>query len=711
MESICSYDQVIQTILNCDLVSNRKGNPGTKNSAQYIDLVTAFDIETTRLPDIEQAFMYVWQWQFGPDCLIMGRTWEDFNKLTELLTKWIKFAFGIRARLVVWVHNLSFEFSYLKGIYPFTKNDVFCMDMRKVAKCTMYDSLEFRCSYIHSNMSLDQFTKKMGCEVKKLTGTFDYSKIRYPWTPLTDDEIAYCAHDVQSLVEAITKEMELEGDNLSSIPLTSTGYIRRDAKRVLTGTGDESLSPEERKEKRGKHRLFIKDQLPDWQLYVALREAFRGGNTHGSRFFVGEILTNVRSKDRSSSYPDVMVNCEFPVKEFQYSGAISIERLETNIKVHHLAALIRVSMSNVELADPWIGCPYLTKDKSRNISGGVYDNGRILSADHLDVTLTDVDYWIVTKQYKADIVITDSWFSKYGFLPDEYRGLIKHYYKLKTELKGDESQKVFYEKIKNKINAGYGMMAQDPVKENIVYDGSARVFIPDESKTPEEQLVKYNSKAFLVYQWGCWVTANARNELQEAIDLVGDQFVYCDTDSVKYIGDVDFTEYNDRIMKRSRENGAYAVDSKGVTHYMGVYEDESGYDRFITQGSKKYAYERDGKTFVTCSGVNKAAGGPELEKAGGLEMFKAGFVFKDAGGTESVYNDNVDMWITREGHKLHITDNVVIRPSEYTLGLTGEYMMLLHRLDFMRSLVREIHQQKYLTSTISGSKMENRAKP
>lgn len=734
MESICSYDKAVQTVLNCDLVPNREGNPGMRNHPVYIDLVTAFDIETTRLPDIEQSFMYVWQWQFGPDCLVMGRTWEDFNKLTELLTKWIKYAFGPRARLVVWVHNLSYEFSFLKGIYSFRQDEVFCMKQRTIAKCSMHDSLEFRCSYIHSNMSLDQFAKKMNCKIRKLSGTFDYDKIRYPWTPLSDDEIAYCVNDVRSLVEAITREMDLDGDTLASIPMTSTGYIRRDAKRVLTGAGDLDISPEERKDKRSRYRLFIKDQLPDWPLYVALREAFRGGNTHASRFYADMVLENVHSVDRSSSYPDVMVNCKFPVKAFQYCGPISLERLEINTKKHHLAALIRISISNVELRDPWIGCPYLTKDKSRNLSNGVYDNGRILSADYLETTVTDIDYDIIVRQYSGDIVIMDSWFSKYGYLPDDYRDLIKHYYKLKTELKGDDSQKVFYEKIKNKINAGYGMMAQDPVKENIIYASAEKVseyfaqhpdlhppapgpnFLPDDSKTPEEQLVKYNMKAFLVYQWGCWVTAHARRELQEMIDLAGDNFVYTDTDSVKYLGDLDLTEYNDRIRARSESNGAFAVDSKGITHYMGVYEVEHDYDKFITQGAKKYAYEQwdyypiadSGVTLqllhthVTCSGVNKALGGHELAEAGGVNAFRQGFVFRKAGGTESVYNDNVDMWIRRDGHKLHITDNVVIRPSEYTLGLTQEYILLLHKCEFMRSLAREIDQDKYLTDSVRG---------
>lgn len=705
MELIYSHEQAVQAVLNSLLIPNPPGNPGMRNRPQYIEIVTAFDIETTRLRDIEQSVMYVWQWQFGPDCLVMGRTWDSFHKLTELLTWWIKNAFGPRARLVVWVHNLSYEFQFLKGIYNFKQEDVFCMERRKIAKCTMLDTFEFRCSYIHSNMSLDQFTTKMGCQIRKLTGTFDYDKIRYPWTPLSSDELAYCVHDVQSLVEAITNEMALDGDTLATIPMTSTGYVRRDAKTAIQSMPN--------------WRPFIKEQLPSFDVYLALREAFRGGNTHASRFMANRVLEHVHSVDRSSSYPDVLVNCQFPVSEFSYRGAITQERLEKNIAVHKKAALIRLSMRNVCLRDPWTGCPYLSKDKCRHIINGLYDNGRVLSADYLETTLTDIDYWIVCSQYAGDIDITHSWFARYGYLPDEFRKLINHYYKLKTELKGDDSQEVFYGKIKAKINALYGMTAQNPVKENVIYADAEKVreyydqhpdlvspapgpnYIPDMSKSPEEMLQQYNKKAFLVYQWGVWVTAHARRELQEMIDLAGDNFVYTDTDSVKYLGDLDLTEYNNRIMKRSLSNGAYADDAKGNRHYMGVYEIEHDYDKFITMGAKKYAYEIAGKTYVTCAGVNKKAGGSELAAVGGVSAFKTGMVFRKAGGTESVYNDNVDLWVKREGHKLHITDNVVIRPSEYTLGVTDEYKMLLHRAELMRQLQREIDMDEYLTSLFS----------
>ena len=719
MVSISSHDVAIQTVLNAELCRNKVGNPGRSDLPKYLDLVTAFDIETTRLPDIEHSFMYVWQWQFGPDCLIMGRTWEEFKDLCSKLDLFIRHAFGDKARLVVWVHNLPYEFQFLRGIYDFPQEDVFCMDSRKVVKATLYHRFELRCSYIHSNMSLDLFTKKMGCQIRKLTGTFDYDKIRYPWTELTEEELEYCAHDVAALVEAITREMELDGDTLATIPMTSTGYVRRDARNALLPpkpANEDAESERKRKKQRTAYQLFVKDQKPDYKLYLALREAFRGGNTHASRFKAKKILRNVHSCDRSSSYPDVLVNCEYPVTEFHNRGPCTGERFLKQINDHHKAMVIRIAMFGVQLRDPWDPCPYLAKAKCRLIQNGVYDNGRIMAATYLETTLTDIDFRIVQQHYTASqYQIFDSWEATYGHLPDEFRDLIREYYRLKTSLKGDKDQAVFYDKVKAKINALYGMTAQNPLKENIIFAPWEDVlrwyvehpefhmpdpgpnYIPDESKTPEAMLIQNQKRAFLVYQWGVWVTAHARRELQEMIDLAGDNFVYTDTDSVKYIGDLDLTEYNDRITRRSFHNGAFADDASGKRHYMGVYEIEQDYDRFITLGAKKYAYEQDGKCHVTCAGVNKSLGGPELEQHGGLEAFRTGFTFRDAGGTEAVYNDNCDFWIQRDGHDLHITSNVVIRPSEYTLGITGEYKFLLHHAELMAKLDREMQLNNLLT--------------
>lgn len=244
-------------------IQNRgKGNPGTKLKFRYKDVITAFDIETTRIEEIEQSVMYIWQWAFDDICVI-GRTWEEFIDFCKRLVDNL----DENEKLCCFIHNASYEFSFIKGIYEFHEGDIFALDSRKVLKFTMFDHIEFRCSYMHSNMKLEEYLDKMGVQNKKLT--LDYNKRRFPWTELTPDELEYCIHDVIGLVEAVKIEMEHDGDNLYTFPLTSTGYVRRDAKRVM-----HSIAP-----------YYVKRQLPNVHIYTMLREAFRGGNTHANRFF------------------------------------------------------------------------------------------------------------------------------------------------------------------------------------------------------------------------------------------------------------------------------------------------------------------------------------------------------------------------------------------------------------------------------------------
>ena len=657
------------------LLKNRRGNPGGKKR-HYVGITTAFDIETTLLDDIQQSVMYIWQWQFGEDYTVIGRTWDEFLDLQ----KRIKAVLPEDRWLVVYVHNLSYEFQFLKGIYQFFPDDVFAVASRKVVKADMWGCFEFRCSYKLTNMSLKQFTSKMNVKHQKLSGEeFDYSVKRYPWTPLSDEELEYCINDVLGLVEAIHALMARDGDTLQTIPLTSTGYVRRNAKRAMK---DGTV-----------HHNFVYSILPDIETYRALREAFRGGNTHANRYYAGDIVENVHSADRSSSYPAVMCNCEFPMSVFIpiRPENLNTEYISRCINIRHKALLLRIGIENLRLRDPFWGCPYLSKDKCRKCHDVVdtFDNGRILAASYIETTVTDIDLKIITEEYQGKIYFLQGWYASYKKLPQPLINEVIKYYKDKTELKGVKGQEIYYDKAKALLNSLYGMMAQDPVKHNLIFK-QVGDWDEDASKTDEEILGKSNEKAFLAYQWGVWVTAHSRMALERGIRLVhetdGADFIYCDTDSVKYTGSVDWSSYNNDRIAECMDSGSYATDPSGVTHYMGVFETEDlkdtgyAYRYFKTLGAKKYAYvEREGEgVHCTIAGVNKKKGGKELDKHGGLSAFDEDFIFREAGGTTAIYNDSPAMdHVDIEGHSLPITSNVAIIPSEYTLGITGEYERII----------------------------------
>ena len=635
-----------------------------KNQTRYLNIITAFDIETTNLKEISQNIMYIWMVQFGPDHTIIGRTWEEFFSFL----KQCRYRLKENTRLVMYVHNLSYEFMYLKGLYYFMPDEVFCTDSRKILKCSMWNQIEFRCSYYLTNTSLNQFTHQYHVENMKLSGAvFDYSKVRYPWTDLSDYELQYCINDVKGLVQALYKKLAVTGDNIMTVPLTATGYVRRKCRQAM----------------KGYNHLQLQEMLPDEAVYGLLREAYRGGNTHANRYYVGDIVENVKSADIVSSYPAVMLQCLYPMSKFYYVPGCTIEELKDIIFKKKQAAIFRIAFWDLRLKSMMTGCPYLSRDKCRNIENAVFDNGRILKADYLETTVTDIDFKIILNQYQwSSCDIRNVMTAYYGPLPDMLLDVIRSLYQVKTELKGvsEEDDNYFiYILNKEQLNSIYGMTAQDPVKDSIdfISDAPSEEMFRWQDRPLKELLEESNEKAFMSYAWGVWVTCHARARLQEMIDKAEatGSFIYCDTDSVKYLGDLDFSDFNKKRREECIEKRAYAFDRHGEAHFIGQFEDEGTYQKFATLGAKKYVYvDQAGKLHITIAGVEKKKGAEELGK---IENFKEGFVFRTAGGTESTYNDNIDINYQVDGHGVHITDNIVISDSSYTLGITQEFKDLL----------------------------------
>lgn len=640
-----------------NIISNRKA------TKYYNANFMTFDIETSAIPAIKQSFMYIWQ-AYDGNKVILGRTWDSFREWIDRISLMVK-AKHPMAMQVIYIHFLSHEFQYLSGIYDFTQDEVFATDKRKVLRAYMHGNIELRCSWFLSNMSLGQYTKKMKVKHPKLKGDLDYKKMRYSDTEMDETELGYCVNDVVGLHECITEEMRIMKDNIMTIPLTSTGYVRRDVRNVTY-----------------KYRkTLIKKIFPTFDVYKLLRQAFRGGDVHANRYYVGKILVNVHSMDRSSSYPDVDVNDKFPMTQFKMVEEPTKDKLDKYIKSGK-ACLFSVVLANVRLKDELEGAPYLAYDKCRGVLGKALDNGRILSADVLETTVTDIDWDIITDMYEWDnIAINELYICEYGELPEEIKEVFRKYFRNKTELKGDAAQETFYNKSKNLLNAGYGMMAQCPVKQDILYTDNN---FEEDDADEAELLSDYKENAFLVYQWGVWTTAHARHKLHEGRKMVGYNFVYCDTDSVKYVGEIDqkaLDRFNTESMERSERNGAYATNSRsGKTYYMGTFEDEGTYRRFRTWGCKRYAYEdSDGELHITTAGVSKEAGAKYLKKKGGIEAYEFGFVFKDCGRAAFTYNDTDYGCYEIDGRKIYITKNMYSEDTEYMMKYQPKYEELVKK--------------------------------
>lgn len=649
------------------ILKHGKGETRSQRRKDYVDTIVTFDIETTALDDIKQSVCYIWQCCIDGD-IIIGRTIESAKTLFDNMCRYL----DDKTQVLCFIHNLAYEFEFLHEILNF--EDVFSISKRHplVAR---YKNIEFRCSYIYTNMSLAKFLESMS--VPDLKTSMDYSIKRYPWTFIDMKDAQYCINDVLGLYEALKEKLRREGDTLYTMPLTSTGYTRRDVKRVM--------------KKYRKQSKFMQ-AVPDFKLHCLVYEAFRGGNTHANRWISGKLVegTLIHSVDIASSYPNVLVKYKYPWK-FDKFDIKTRKELEYYIYQKGDAVLFRIALTNVRLADDSFGCPYIPISKCSTKSGVLEDNGRVLMADSLSMVITDIDYKIISRIYKwDDMDISDSYIAEYKELPKELTSLVIDYFQKKTSLKGVDDD--LYMKFKNRFNAIYGLMVQNPAKPMIEYSADIDELFRFADVPLSEQYERNIKSPYILYQWGVWCTCWARYCLDQGLQIIEKantvnnqcMFLYCDTDSLKYIGDVDFSAYNQEQIDLCNKYGAFAKTSKGEIKYLGVYEQEDDMIKFITHGAKKYAYVTlDNQLHLTCAGVNKKKGSQEL---GQIENFREGFIFRKSAGKELKYNDHPEIKYHRPeyndiNHLIAIHSNIYMKDSTYTVKQSDKYKYLLDKIN------------------------------
>ena len=648
-----------------------------KRGVNYLNIPCAFDIETTNIYKKDSkgnilkeprpyAFMYQWQFCLD-DCVCFGRTWEEFRYLIDQLEK--RMNLSLSNRLVVFVHNLPFEWAFMRMFLNYSEG--FFREEKKPLKIVTKEGIEFRCSYALSNMSLNKFCENES-EVThyKLVDTYDYSKIRTPKTPLTEEEEAYCYNDVRGLCECIRSR--LKHDTITTLPMTSTGYVRRDMRASVKGDK--------------KYRTLFRNNALDADLYTLCRDAFRGGDTHANIDYSNQLMHDITSKDENSAYPAAMMMDLYPQTAF-----FKIEPSTfTNGYTEGYALLMEVRFVNIRYKRKGsCGIPYIPLSKCRKYSvEKVVDNGRITFAELLECVLTDIDYNIIIQEYTFDdVFIKDIYASVYAPLSDKIKNIVMEYYRGKTLLKGDSSKIYEYNKKKNSLNSTFGCMVMRIDQSEVSYNPDTLEY---EIKEPplEETLAKFykSRNNFLSYQHGVWITANARLRLRKMLWEVGEDVVYCDTDSIKYRGDHEdiFKKRNEEIIKEAEKAGAYAETLDGKIKYLGYWDDDGFYPEFKTLGAKKYVYkeyDKDEGDYIiksTIAGVSKKAGKKYFESVG-VDGFKIGETIKDSGHLTAYYNDDQIHEITINGDTFTTASNVALIDGNYTIGVTNEYLDLLEK--------------------------------
>ena len=576
-----------------------------KPTVTYYNIPAAFDIETSSFydgdpeePENKRAIMYMWQFGIG-GCVTIGRTWDEYIMLMLSLTAILKL--NKEKRLAVYVHNLSYEFGFMHK--RFNWDEVFILESRKPT-IALNGGIEYRDMLkLSGGKKLANIANDLQkYKVKKMVGDLDYSKVRHSKTPITDKEMKYGENDIRVCLCYIQEKIEQDG-GIAKIPMTNTGYVRRYCRNKC-------------RKRWIKYRNLMNQLRLNPKEYMMLRQGFMGGFTHANFHYVNKVLKLVASYDLTSSYPSVMVLEKFPMArgEFQW-GPLTLEEVETWFDTHCCLMHVQIETLVPKLVQDFP----ISSSKCLKIEGETVDNGRVVSARYLEIICTELDL----DTYKAfydwnDLVVTEMITYEKGFLPKVFVEAILDLYVPKTKLKGIAEKALEYMISKNMLNAAYGMSVTNPLRDIFTYEAWGE---PPTKPDIEAAIKTYNEdmKRFLFFPWGVWVTAYARHNLFEAIIALGNDYVYADTDSVKFINHEMhkqfFDDYNDRIIEKIEfvaekrnipvEKFMPKNDVKNKIYPIGQWSFEGVYDKFKTLGAKRYFVLVDGKYELTVAGANK----------------------------------------------------------------------------------------------------------
>lgn len=668
--------------------TNKKHN---KVNIEYLNLECGFDIETSSTYTGDGgkfAFMYVWTFGLKDEnYIIHGRTWEEFLNLCEELKE--KYQLSENRRLICYVHNLGFEFQFMRKYFKWV--DVFSVDERKPIKALCSYGIEFRDSYILSGFSLESTAKNLTDHtIEKMGGDLDYELIRHSGTPLSDKEMGYIRNDVIIILYYITEQIKIYGD-ITKIPLTNTGRVRDFVRNRCYYTNKNHSKSSKGKYMR--YRQIMDDLTLTKDVYLMLVRAFMGGFTHANANYSGKLLNDVTSIDFASSYPAVMLSEKFPM-----SRAIKTEltkEKDFNYYNQRYGLIFNIRFTNLISKIPQEN--YLSVSKCWDTELVQENNGRVFRAKQLTTTITNIDFEIIKQCYTWDKAeISGLYRFHMGYLPKSIIDSTIDLYKDKTVLKDVQGYETEYLLSKGMLNSIYGMTVTRIVRDDIIYSDDWAIGKADTDK----QINDYNKSKnrFLYYPWGVWITAYARRNLWYGIISMGDDYVYSDTDAIKFLNyekHKPFIEkYNKHIIdKVKRMCNHYNIDYEkkllpktkdGVVKPIGIFEIDGHYKRFKTLGAKRYLveYEND-EMEMTVAGLSKKNGLKYLQvnNKNNTDVFNA-------------FND--EMYIPAE-HTGKMTHTYIDEPQEYRvldyLGNEGVGSSLssvhLEKADFTLSLARQ----------------------
>lgn len=672
------------------------------------------ELKRPEAPDHEIGWIY--QWCFSYPCR-NGDRWLVYGRKPSQLAYCLKLIAEVNKldadnKILIFVHNLSYDWQFFHAFVQDQFNEpgeVLAVGAHRLINWQI-GGLEFRDTLKIAQKSLYKWGQDLNIKDKKLVGEIDYSITRYQNTPLKRSDWRYMFRDVVTLDECVARQMELWGDETKSIPLTNTGYVRRETRKEF------------KKAKSNRENFQRKALTLD--TYRFCRGEFAGGLTHGNRFRaertidleaikrkLGRIDIKIKHRDFVSHYPSQQITKYGPGSKFVLYYDYKQDEKRKPLHVDDLLALDKCVLASILIWDlklrDGVTLPYAQECK---IQAGqvekldlVCDNGRVLQmlSGSSIIVVNELDLKWYKKLYTFKFKIMKVYTATRAPFPSFITNMVRKFFNDKTRLKNElkEIEKVYGKEsdqyrekhileliAKGLLNSIYGMSATDIVRskhfetESGLWDKEVLT-----AEMIEERITKYYSgkKNFMNYELGLWTTAHARDELMEFCELVGwEYYLYADTDSLFYIStpeiEARIEEKNRQFREECDKNGWY-ITLDGKKTYFHQFDDENEeIIQFRFLHAKCYAYvTSDNQLHATIAGVPEKVGkNTRVKELGDINSLIPGKVFKACGGTISKYpprgETNKPRIETVNGHDVEVSSYVLIDKSPKELKCSIE---------------------------------------
>lgn len=676
-----------------------------KRSTFYCDNIFCFDIEVTsyfvqngraysiadvfkicnyNVDAVEEFFKncefgalpYIWQFTIDGELIVIGRELSEFAMLVARLNLLIK------AKWVCFIHNLHYEYHFIREIFTFDK--VFFTELRKPLYASV-GNCEFRCTYRLTNLSLAKWGQQNG--VEKKVGDLDYTIMRTPLTELTEKEMDYCVYDLLVMVQGL-KPYKAQYRHIHDIPYTLTGQIRI---RVKDLYADDF-----------KFKKFVASMMPqNYDDFLIQSKTFGGGYVASNVRFTNRLLNGLISEDIASAYPFMVFKNKFPSAPFTEVNA-PCNWYDGNA---HICLVEFVGLESINDLCPMpsskrIMAQGLVYDEYEETKGAMtLNNGKVRACARIALYCTEQDFFTYSIYYKwKKVIIHQHLIAPVDYIDKRFIMLMLELYKNKTELKGVDPE--IYLQSKALLNSmSYGLMATAPCRD--LY--SEVDYEPQTEKcneiTGNAQLLEYQEKPWknvVPYCWGLYVTSFQRRRVLTMAKNFTDEngvnrTVYIDTDSEKgFFNDADlkvFEKDNEQTMEtiericKERDIDPYLLspkDKDGNTHTMGLWENDGSYYEFKTMHAKCYAYteSENDKVHITIAGVPKNCA-DSLRKVDDLQDGLEFDIFHSRKNITTYLDGNNPLVTMPDGYKITNKCGINLHPTSYKLTLPQQYKELL----------------------------------